>query len=275
MKGLSPQTNWLGADTDQIQAAWNAAGVNAPDFEAGHLDNSMAGLIYVLTYYKSNGPNLTRNFHTLIGDFLEAPARAAKTNRIMRVFPNTHGVNGASDPFESLQECISSMLSGAQYLHERHGLALVWLNDFRAMKAKLAATKGLIPRVAIGTTSKTVLMENVQQLIESQDRFWACYSEWISTRIPSLTNVATLYRGITENNNITFANQMLSVENQNYVMLLAYRNERDAVADNIDGISNVYESITRALSDVTHTKESSEDKNHRTLDVILVDINGD
>ena len=127
--------------------------------------------------------------------------------------------------------------------------------------------------MAIGTTSKTVLMENVQQLIESQDRFWAGYSEWISTRIPSLTNVATLYRGITENNNITFANQMLSVENQNYVMLLAYKNERDVVADNIDGISNVYESITRVLSDVTHTKESSGEKNQRTLDVILVDIN--
>ena len=66
---------------------------------------------------------------------------------------------------------------------------------------------------------------------------------------------------------------MLSVENQNYLMLLVYRIERDIVADNIDGISNVYESITRALSDVTHTKESSGDKNQRTLDVILVDIN--
>ena len=136
----NPQIVWLGADTDQIQAAWNAAGVNAPDFNAEHLNNSMAGLIYVLTYYKGNAPNLTRNFHTLIGDFLEAPARAAKSNRIMRAFPNTHGVNGASDPFESLQECVSSMLSGAQYLHERYQQATVWLNDFRAMKANLAAT---------------------------------------------------------------------------------------------------------------------------------------
>ena len=195
----NPQIVWLGTDTDQIQAAWNAAGVNAPDFNAEHLNNSMAGLIYVLTYYKGNAPNLTRNFHTLIGDFLEAPARAAKTNRIMRAFPNTHGVNGASDPFESLQECVSSMLSGAQYLHERYQQALAWLNDFRAMKANLAATKGIIPRVAIGTTSKTVLMQNVQRLIESQDRFWAGYSAWISTRISALTNVVTLYRGITEN----------------------------------------------------------------------------
>ena len=84
-----PQIIWLGVGTDQIQAAWNAAGVNTPDFEVGHLDNTMAGLIYVLTYYKSNAPNSTRNFHTQIGDILEAPARAAKTNRIMRVFPNT------------------------------------------------------------------------------------------------------------------------------------------------------------------------------------------
>ena len=111
-------------------------------------------------------------------------------------------------------------------------------------------------------------MENVQQLIDSQDRFWSGYSEWISTRITSLTNVMTLYRGITKHNNITFANQMLSVENQNYVVLLVYRNKRDVVADNIDGISNVYENITKALSDVTNTKESSGDKNQRTLDVM-------
>ena len=68
-----PQIIWLGVGTDQIQAAWNAAAVDTPDFEAAHLDNSNTGLIYVLTYYKSNAPNLTRNFHTLIGDFLEAP----------------------------------------------------------------------------------------------------------------------------------------------------------------------------------------------------------
>jgi len=105
----------------------------------------MAGLIYVLNYYKRNAPNLTRNFHKQIGDFLEVPARVAKTNRIMKVFPNTHGVNGASDPFESLQECISNMLSGAQYLNERYARALIWVNDFRDMKARLATTKGLIP----------------------------------------------------------------------------------------------------------------------------------
>ena len=99
--------------------------------------------------------------------------------------------------------------------------------------------------------------KGLQKRLWSQDRFWAGYSAWISTRIPSLTNVAMLYRGITENNNITFANQMLSVENQNYVMLLAYKIECDVVADNIDGISNVYESIPRVLSDVTNTKESS------------------
>ena len=268
-----PQITWLGVGANQIQAAWDAAGVDAPDLETAHLDNSIAGLIYVLTYYKRNAPNLTRNFHQQIGDFLEAPARVAKTNRIMHVFPNTHGDNGASDPFESLQECISNILSGAQYLNERYARALIWVNDFRDMKSRLATTKGLIPRVAIGTTSRAVLMENVQQLIESQDRFWSNYSEWISTRITSLTNVMTLYRGITEHNNITFANQMLSVENQNYMMLLVYRNERDIIADNIDGISNVYENITRALSDVTNTKESSGDKNQRTLDVILTDIN--
>ena len=54
---------------------------------------------------------------------------------------------------------------------------------------------------------------------------------------------------------------MLSLENQNYVMLLAYRNERDILADNIEGIATVY-------------KESSEDKNQRTSDIILADIHG-
>ena len=54
---------------------------------------------------------------------------------------------------------------------------------------------------------------------------------------------------------------MLSLENQNYVMLLAYRNKRDILADNIEGISTIY-------------KESSEDKNKRTSDIILADLHG-
>ena len=86
MEGLKVPINYLTHRSlgwvlvlTRFEQAWDAAGVDTPDLETAHLDNSIAGLIYVLTYYKRNAPNLTRNFHQQIGDFLEAPARVAKT----------------------------------------------------------------------------------------------------------------------------------------------------------------------------------------------------
>ena len=38
-----PLITWLGVGTDQIQAAWDTAAIDAPDLDTAHLHNSMTG----------------------------------------------------------------------------------------------------------------------------------------------------------------------------------------------------------------------------------------
>jgi len=154
-----PQITWVDLDIAAIIAAWVAAAVGIDDIPAGSLDNSLKGLIYVLNYYFGNQPNLTCAFHNQVGLFLEHADRAAKTGRISSLFPNNEGENNAADPYVSFQFCICSILTAANFMVNRHDAGQVWLGQFEELKVLLAATKGLVPRVHIGSCKHADLIQ--------------------------------------------------------------------------------------------------------------------
>ena len=86
----------------------------------GELTNSLECLMKIFDLNLNKAPVLTRLFLNTIDTYLTHHDRLAKTTRLTNAYPNTKGLAGASDAYESLLEFMRACRSSAQLILYKH-----------------------------------------------------------------------------------------------------------------------------------------------------------
>ena len=80
------------------------------------LQPTLSSLVKVLGYILNSAPVLTRVLLNQFDTFLTDLARGAKTTRICTAFPNQEGLQGGSDAYLSLIDCMKAVYDGTNLL---------------------------------------------------------------------------------------------------------------------------------------------------------------
>ena len=137
-----PQIRWLAEDPVVLQANWPA---DIREVPAGELQNSLASMVKVLGHILNRAPVLTRVSLNLFDTYLTDPARLGKTTRICNAFPNTEGIQQASDAYISLIDCIRAVYNGADLLLYKRATGMGWLSKWDKLEQQLHICQSTIP----------------------------------------------------------------------------------------------------------------------------------
>ena len=119
--------------SDNLRLAYRTVNLDLRETPETSIDNSLIGLIFLLDYFLSNQPKLTRAYHDAVDRCLTHSEMRDKTARIIARYVNTQGDAGAADPWVSFNSLVKDMLLGATFFLWWHINGALWFNSVETL----------------------------------------------------------------------------------------------------------------------------------------------
>ena len=251
-----PQIRWLAEDPVVLQANWPA---DIREVPAGELQNSLASMVKVLGHILNRAPVLTRMSLNLFDTFLTDPARLGKTTRICNAFPNTEGIQQASDAYISLIDCIRAVYNGADLLLYKHATGVAWLSKWDKLKQQLHTCQCTIPKVTLDARDRESLVDEGKELVALQGDCWKLFTAWVTERLRDIPNglrdVTLIYPALRERE-INFDACLQSLKTNQYERCFVFASPDNISPAQFRGLKTTFDDVDRVLLQIANSKES-------------------
>ena len=281
-----PSMLWCGATDQALRDALNRApALEIPGFEIDAVQNSLESMINAIELFLLRQPTNTRGYTSTLMQcetWLAAPGQRNKIERIVNAYPNTEGVQGATDHFLAVSDFFNDCLQGARVLIRRFQEGCVWVANYKEMLLLLAQINTLVPLVLLKQSSKAELVSKASELVACRNAFWTGFTKWSTIDIDTYFDPGTdglrvircIFPDAIITADVTLVGMVTIVEGQRHQdMLCRYNVGPEAMnPELIEGLANHWKEINNILVEISRLKDPPADRHSVGVDVLNQDV---